>query len=478
MNGARAYWAPAAWIDGAWREAVLLEVGADGHWAEVRAGTPAPAGAELLAGPAMPGLVDAHSHAFQRAFAGLAERRDGDDDDFWSWRDRMYRVANVVTPESLRAIAAHLYVELLRGGYTQVCEFHYLQHRPDGAPYDDPLALSMALADAAADAGIGLTLLPVLYERAGFAAPELRRDQRRFRASADDAWQRSREFERRVAAAGRASLVPLNAGLAIHSVRAAAGGSIARLRELAHGFDGPIHIHAAEQRAELADCVAATGATPVAWLAAQGWLDERWQLVHATHVDAREIAAVAAAGAGVVVCPGTEGNLGDGFTDVPAWLAADVDLAVGSDSHVTRSWREELRWLEYGQRLRLERRNVCAQPRGAADAPRARPARPRPDTAASLFERARAGGGRAAGHARWGLQAGARADLLVIDPDDASLLGLPRARWLDALVFSSPGRPWRDVMVAGRWALRHHHHANVERISAGFAQVMGELWGT
>jgi formimidoylglutamate deiminase len=470
------FWAPAAWVDGGWKQSVVLEVDARGHWSRIDAGTPAPDDAERLAGPVLPGLVDAHSHAFQRAFAGLAERRDGDDDDFWSWRDRMYKVANAVTPESLRAIAAHLYVELLRGGYTQVCEFHYLQHQADGTPYDDPLALSMALADAAADAGVGLTLLPVLYERAGFTAPALRPDQRRFHAGAADVWQRSREFTSRVAAAGRASLVPLNAGLAIHSVRAAAASSIVELRRLAHEFDGPIHVHVAEQRAELRDCVAATGRTPVAWLAGQGWLDARWQLVHATHVDAAEIAATAASGAGVVICPGTEGNLGDGFTDVPAWLAADVDLAIGSDSNVTRSWREELRWMEYGQRLKLERRNVCALPRGATAAPPGRTPRPQPDTAASLFESARAGGGRAAGHARWGLTVGARADLLVVDPDDASLIGLPRARWLDALVFSSPGRPWRDVMVAGRWALRHHHHAQVERIGAGFAKAMGELW--
>ena len=470
------YWAPAAWIAGGWQRDVLLEVDANGHWSRVDAGVPAPQEVERLAGPVLPGLVDAHSHAFQRAFAGLAESRPEDSDDFWSWRDRMYKVANAVTPESLRAIAAHLYVELLRGGYTQVCEFHYLQHRADGTPYDDPLALSMALADAAADAGIGLTLLPVLYERAGFTAPSLRPDQRRFHAGARDVWQRSQEFNARVAAAGRASLVPLNAGLAIHSVRAAAAESIVELRKLAHEFDGPIHVHVSEQRAELRDCVAATGQTPVAWLASQGWLDARWQLVHATHVDAGEIAATAASGAGVVICPSTEGNLGDGFTDVPAWLAADVDLAMGSDSNVTRSWREELRWMEYGQRLKLERRNVCAQPQGVANAARGR-ARPQPDTAASLFERARAGGGRAAGHATWGLAVGARADLLVIDPDDASLVGLPPSRWLDALVFSSPGRPWRDVMVAGRWALRHHHHAQVERISAGFAKAMQELWG-
>jgi formimidoylglutamate deiminase len=480
MTAAQRYWAPAAWIEGGWQQSVVLEIDAQGRWSHIAAGVPAPHAAEHLAGPVLPGLVDAHSHAFQRAFAGLAESRDGrtgESDDFWSWRDRMYRVANAVTPESLRAIAAHLYVELLRGGYTQVCEFHYLQHQADGTPYDDPLALSMALADAAADAGIGLTLLPVLYERAGFTAPSLRPDQRRFQAGAHDVWRRSQEFNARVGAAGRAGEVPLNAGLAIHSVRAAAAESIVQLRRLAHEFDGPIHVHVSEQRAELRDCVAATGRTPVAWLASQGWLDSRWQLVHATHVDAAEIAATAASGAGVVICPGTEGNLGDGFTDLPAWLAAGVDLAIGSDSNVTRSWREELRWMEYGQRLRLERRNVCAQPQGVAGAAHGRTPRPQPDTAASLFERARAGGGRAAGHASWGLQAGARADMLVIDPDDASLVGLPRARWLDALVFSSPGRPWRDVMVAGRWALRKHHHAQVERIGAGFARAMAELWG-
>ena len=243
-----------------------------------------------------------------------------------------------------------------------------------------------------------------------------------------------------------------------------------RLPRLAGGFDGPLHIHVSEQRAEVADCLAATGHPPIAWLAAQGWLDARWQLVHATHAAPEEIAAVGASGAGVVLCPATEGNLGDGLADVPAWLAAGVDLAIGSDSQATRSWREELRWLEYGQRLKLERRNVCAQP--------VHPRAPQPDTAASLFENARAGGGRAAGQAAWGLEPGARADLLVADPDDASLAGLPHARWLDALVFSSPSRPWRDVMVAGRWALRVHHHPHVGRITGAFAQAMAEVWGT
>jgi formimidoylglutamate deiminase len=468
MSEARPLWARHAWVEGRWRRDVLLSIGQDGRWTRIEPDQPPPPDAEVLDGPALPGLVDAHSHAFQRAFAGLAERRESARDDFWSWRDRMYRAANAVTPATLRAIAAQLDVELLAGGYTHVCEFHYLQHDVDGTPYDDPLALSMALAEAASAAGIGLTLLPVLYERAGFAAPRLRDDQLRFHASAEDVWLKCREFRRRVRALAPDAHARLDAGLAIHSVRAAEASAIATLRRLAEGFDGPLHIHVSEQRAEVADCLAATGHPPIAWLAAQGWLDARWQLVHATHASADEIAAVAQAGAGVVLCPSTEGNLGDGLADLPGWLAAGADPAIGSDSQVTRGWREELRWLEYGQRLVLEKRNIAARP----DDDR----RPEPATASRLFEAALAGGARAAGWSAWGLRSDARADLLVADPDDPALLGLPPDRALDALVFSSPTRPWRDVMVAGRWAVREGRHPEAARIAADFAQAMHALW--
>ena len=447
------YWAPRAWIDGRWAEAVLLRVGDDGHWAEVRAGTPAPPQAERLAGPVLPGLVDAHSHAFQRAFAGLSERRDSAQDDFWSWRDRMYRVALRLTPEQLRAVAAVLYAELLQGGYTQVCEFHYLQHDPAGRPYEDPLCLSWALADAAADAGIGLTMLPVLYQRAGFKQPTLRDDQRRFATDADAVLA----LQRGLQGSGRPLL---NAGVAIHSLRAATPDAIARLVD---GLDEvPIHIHVAEQTAEVDDCLQATGLRPVEWLARHTALDTRWQLVHATHSTRGEIDAVARSGAGVVICPSTEGNLGDGLADIPGWLQAGVPMALGSDSHVTRAWPEELRWLEYGQRLLHRQRNV-----GAA------PAQGEPATAARLFNRALPAGGCAAGFKAWGLTVGARADLLVLDTQDTTLLGVPDERVLDALVFSSPGRPFRDVMVAGRWALRGHRGADT---AARFADTMRALW--
>jgi formimidoylglutamate deiminase len=422
--------------------------------------TPPPA-ATPLAAPVLPGLENAPSHAFQRGFAGLAERREHEGhDDFWSWRDRMYDVALRITPDQLRAIAAHLYIELLRGGYTQVCEFHYLQHREDGTPYDDPLTMSWSLADAATDAGIGLTVLPVLYERAGFLQPRLRDDQRRFASNADIIWA----MQEGIGASDR----PLvNAGLAVHSLRAAAPGSITDLRVLAARFDGPIHIHVAEQLQEVDDCLTATGERPMAWLLREGHLDARWQLVHATHSTADEIDGVAQSGAGVVLCPSTEANLGDGVCDLSGWLAAGVPLSIGSDSNVTRAWREELRLLEYGQRLTLRQRNVSAAPGlGVAS------------TAERLWMRMEAGGGRPAGFERWGLQVGARADLLVVDSQEPALLGMPPARWLDALVFSGPEQPWRDVMVAGRWAVREHRHAGAAALAERFERAMQALWGT
>ena len=459
-------WAPRAWLsthDGSagWRDQVLLRIGSNGCWDEIipDVHTP-PDGAQVLSGPLLPGLVNAHSHAFQRAFAGLSERREqAATDDFWSWRDRMYGVALRITAEQLRAVAAQLYVELLRGGYTQVCEFHYLQHAPDGQPYADPAALSWALADAASEAGIGLTVLPVLYERAGFAQPALRADQRRFASTPASV----HSLQRAVQVAHR----PLvNSGVAIHSLRAASSASITELLRRVGDDAMPVHIHVAEQTAEVDDCMQATGARPIDWLAREAWLDARWQLVHATHASATEIDAVAASGAAVVVCPSTEANLGDGVIDLPGWLAAGVPISIGSDSHVTRAWVDELRALEYSQRLQLRRRNVAAAPeRGVAS------------TAARLFSAVQAGSGGAAGFVHWGLAAGARADALVLDSLDSAMLGVPSLHTLDALVFSGPSPLWRDVMVAGRWVVAGGLHPGSASIAARFEAAMREIWG-
>jgi formimidoylglutamate deiminase len=454
------FWAPHAWVQGRWQPGVCLEVDAQGHWSQITAGiaTP-PQGASVLAGPVLPGMVNAHSHAFQRAFAGLAERRTSETDDFWSWRDRMYGVALRVTPDQMQAIAAQLYVEMLQGGYTQVCEFHYLQHQQDGTPYDDPATMAWALADAAQQAGLGFTLLPVLYERAGFTQAALRPDQRRFASTPVLVAALQRDMV-------NASRPLANAGVAIHSLRAASPESIRALLAEVGNADMPIHIHVAEQMQEVNDCLAHTGQRPLQWLVQENLLDTRWQLVHATHANGAEISGISKQGAGIVICPSTEGNLGDGLTDVPGWLQAGVPMAIGSDSHVCRQWPEELRWLEYGQRLNLQRRNVAGSPAHYAGS-----------TAERLFAAALSAGGPAAGQKTWGLRAGARADALVLDTQSPGLIGVPASHTLDTLLFASDRPAFKDVYVAGRQVIADGRHVEQANIATRFSQVMQNLWG-
>jgi formimidoylglutamate deiminase len=447
-------WAPRAWVSNAWAVGVTLHVDAQGRWADVITDTGCPAHAEVLPGPVLPGLINAHSHAFQRAFAGLSERRDSERDDFWSWRDRMYDVALRITPEQLQAVATHLYAELLAGGYTHTCEFHYLHHAEDGQPYSalgaDDAAMSEALAQAAQRTGMGLTMLPVLYERAGFGQPMLRADQRRFATDVARVL-RLRDTVRSW------NLPNVDAGVAIHSLRAAAPASIRELVHACASDPAPIHLHIAEQTGEVDDCLTATGLRPIEWLTREVALDARWQLVHATHATPHEVSAVAATGAGVVLCPGTEANLGDGLCDLPRWLQSGTPLSLGSDSNVARSWPEELRVLEYGQRLSLRQRNVAADPASQSS------------TAARLFERCLTGGAAAAGQARWGLVSGARADLVLLNDSDPALIGLPASHLLDGLVFAAPSHPFLRTMVAGHWLPRRH-------TGTAFADAMNALW--
>jgi formimidoylglutamate deiminase len=434
--------------------AVTLRADADGRWSEIVADSPCPSDADIVPGAVIPSLVNAHSHAFQRAFVGLSERRDTDRDDFWSWRDRMYQVALRITPDQLYAVAAHLYGELLAGGFTHTCEFHYLHHAPDGQRYaavgaHDALMCEV-LARAAHDTGMGLTVLPVLYERAGFRDPELRTDQRRFATDVDTVL-RLRDIVRAW------SLPRVHAGVAIHSLRAASPSAMHALVRACDGDMAPIHLHIAEQTDEVADCIAATGLRPIEYLTREFPVDARWQLVHATHALPNEIDAVAASGAGVILCPGTEANLGDGRADLPRWLRTGTPIAIGTDSHVARSWPEELRLLEYGQRLALRQRNVSADP-GTT-----------PSTVERLMARCASGGAAAVGEASWGLVVGARADLLLVHDADAALIGIPASHLLDALVFASPAQPFARVMVAGRWVRRRD-------TTAAFADAMRALW--
>jgi formimidoylglutamate deiminase len=451
------FFAPLAWVRGGWVRDVLLEADGQGRWMRVLPGADLAQhlGATKLAGPVLPGLVNAHSHAFQRAMAGLTERSAGSDDDFWSWRDRMYRAANRISPEQLEAVAAFLYAELLQAGYTHVCEFHYLHNDVTGAPYADAAEMARALARAAHRTGIGLTLLPTLYMRAGFGATGLRDDQRRFASTPESVMQIARTV-RSGAISDR-----ITAGIALHSLRAVDKVALREAAAAANEESMPVHIHIAEQRREVEDCIAAHGQRPVEFLMSQTPVDQRWNMVHATQCTAHELTDLRRTGAAIVLCPSTEANLGDGIFDLPSWMGQSGNWSVGSDSHVTRSWREELRLLEYSQRLNLRKRNVAANAAVAES------------SAAALFQGAVDGGAAAAGLPLAGLQAGQRADFVVIDRDTPELAGVPDDHLLDALVFSSPESRFAKVFVAGEQALAGDE---IDELAHGMREAMSRLW--
>jgi formimidoylglutamate deiminase len=458
-SGIKTFFAPQAWVQGAWAQDVLLTVAASGSWHSVQPGATAQQveGATRLPGPVLPGLVNAHSHAFQRAMAGLTERRRAGahaSDDFWSWRDRMYSAANRITPEQLEAIATQLYAELLAGGYTQVCDFHYLHNDVSGAAYADPAEMSLALVRAAQRTGIGLTLLPTLYMRSGFKAAGLREDQRRFSSTPESVMRVVEQVQRQTQGDAR-----INVGVAVHSLRAAGPAALHELSTAAKEAGLPVHIHIAEQTQEVEDCLEHTGQRPIEWLLNNADVDARWNLVHATHATPAELLGVQGRGAAIVICPATEANLGDGVFDLPAYAAAGGRWSIGSDSHVTRSWPEELRLLEYSQRLALRQRNIAAR------------VLHNESSAAGLFEAALAGGFPATGRMQAGLAPGHRADFVTLDLESPALLGVPAGYLLDALVFSSPGAAFGEVFVAGeRVAAPSPERAQV------FAHAMRELW--
>lgn len=446
-----------------WRENVLLRVDDAGFIVAIEdvGDASASAEAEVVRGTAVPALCNAHSHAFQRAMAGQAEWRGasqerGGDDSFWTWRERMYDLALRLSPADLRAIAAQLYIEMLKAGFTQVCEFHYVHHAENGAPYASPTALSEAIFEAAAETGIGLTHLPVLYQTADFGNVPASARQRRFLNATADFLKLAERLAR------LAENHPLaNTGLAFHSLRAvppeAMRDVLAAQRE-----PRPIHIHISEQRREVEACLAATGQRPVEWLLANAAVDERWSLIHATHMTAGETEALARSGAVAVICPTTEANLGDGLFALPQYLAAGGRIAIGSDSHVSVSATEELRWLEYGQRLMLEKRNVAASEQ-------------EPHTGARLWRLAASGGAQSAGVATGRIAVGCRADLLVLDDDAPALFGLSGNTLLDAFIFAGQPNPIRHVMAAGRWRVTNGRHAGEDAAATAYRQTMQRL---
>ncbi len=419
---------------------------------------------ERVAGFVVPGMPNAHSHAFQRALAGRAEARAAARDSFWTWRHAMYAIANEVDAADLRAIATLLFVEMLEAGYTSVAEFHYL-HRGRGGGWDlgsdGTPATWDAIRAAARDTGIGLTLLPTLYQAADFGAVPLRPDQQRFRSTTTEFLD---AIGRRLAA-DRATEAPgMRTGIAFHSLRAV---SIETIREVAAHLRAlepalPVHIHVAEQRREVRACERATGARPIDWLLRAGVVDEHWCLVHCTHATRAELVAVADAGATICVSISTEANLGDGFFDTLTFRAAQGGLAIGSDSQSTVDPTEELRWLEYQQRLRRRRRNVLATAE-------------EPHVGTGLWRTAALAGARALGQAVGEIAAGRRADWIALDPSHPALAGAAPEAALDHLLFAGGRHAIREVYVAGRRVLTEHRHPLRAAAAAGYREALRRI---
>lgn len=438
-----------------WCADVRLRAGADGRWSEVVAGQPA-AGLPRLGRFVLPGMPNLHSHAFQRAMAGDAERFGRADDSFWSWREAMYAHAGRVDPDSLRAIARWLYTEMLELGYTRVCEFHYVHHRPDGAPYPAADAMSQALIAAAEEAGMGLTLLPTLYQRGGLRDEPLAPRQRRFACANDDFLALCAGL------AAREDGARLRVGAAIHSLRAVSGPALQALLDEAFWEGRPLHIHVAEQRREVEECLAVHGRRPIERLYDLVDVDARWCLVHATHASASELDLIARSGAVVGICTTTEANLGDGCFDLGGLRVRGGAFGIGSDSHVGLDPREELRWLEYQARLASGRRTVFG------DSSRA-------DVAANLWLEAVSGGARACGARPAGLQVGADADWLVLDEDDPALAGAGPEQVLGRWLFAPARRSPREVGSAGRLCVSAGRHHAREAHASGWRAALAAI---
>jgi len=447
-----------ALLPSGWASDVLLEWSDEGLLTRVQAGEE-PGRHPQAAGPVLPGMPNVHSHSFQRAMAGLAERRGHPTDDFWTWREEMYRLVERLEPEDIEAIGAQLYVEMLKHGYTSVGEFHYLHNDRDGRPYGDPAELAHCVVTGASAAGIALTLLPVLYAHGGFGHKPLSKAQRRFRSDPASVFEVLREV-----ASFHAPSPLLRLGVAPHSARAVDALLLTETVQLATSLDPamPIHMHVSEQQGEVAECVASHGTTPLTWIAELVPLDARWTLIHATHLTGVEMRRAAEAQACVGLCPMTEANLGDGIFDFLPWFERGAAWGIGGDSHVSVSPFEELRALEYSQRLRLRVRVVASE-------------EDRPDVAANLWSAAAAGGARSLGQPAGEIAPGRRADLVILDNDDVDFEGLPASARLGVAIFSGNSNRVRDVFVGGRTVIEQGHHPDEEPTREAFRAALARL---
>jgi formimidoylglutamate deiminase len=440
-----------ALLAGGWANDVRIELN-DGRISRIAPGVQATSADEKHA-ILVPGMPNLHSHAFQRGMAGLAETRGPGADSFWSWRDVMYRFALSMTPDQVEAVASQLYVEMLEAGFTRVGEFHYLHHDKDGNPYANIAEMAERIAAASSQTGIALTLLPVFYAHSGFGGQAPNDGQRRF---INDVNRFGRLVE-----ASRKAVQTLNqavVGIAPHSLRAATPGELAAILPLADG--GPIHIHIAEQVKEVDDCIDWSGARPVEWLLDNQPVDKHWCLIHATHMNGAETNGMARSGAVAGLCPVTEANLGDGTFPAGLFTEAGGAFGVGSDSNILIGVADELRQLEYSQRLAHRARNLLAAP-GQSNG-------------RNLFDRALAGGSRALGVGGAGLAGDACADFVALDANHPSLAGKRGDQILDAWIFAN-GAPVDSVWVGGEKVVENGRHKGRQRIAERFRRVMVEL---
>jgi formimidoylglutamate deiminase len=439
-----AYFAHDALLPGGWARDVRIEIDGSGDISSVSPGA-SPEKAERLSGPVLPGMANLHSHAFQRAMAGLTEMRGPGEDDFWTWRELMYHFVERVSPQQAQAIATQLYIEMLEHGYTAVGEFHYVHH---------PAGMMMSHLEAARASGIAITLLPSLYRWSGFGRRPLEPRQKRFLSGARVIMAQIESLRRDVSP-------DIRLGAAPHSLRAVDPES---LKELVAALpaDAPVHIHAAEQTKEVDECKAALGKRPVEWLLSEMRIDKRWCVVHATHVSQDELKGLAASGAVAGLCPTTEGNLGDGIFPLVDYRAAGGRFGIGGDSHVSRDPAEELRLLEYFQRVNARKRNLITSETSKA-------------VGTTLWLEAAAGGAQALGRRMGALAPGMRADLVVLDKENSDLTGRSGDAIANALIFSGANRLVRDVMVAGRWVVQEKRHAKAQAAASAYKRVLEDL---
>ncbi|WP_315799557.1 formimidoylglutamate deiminase [Bradyrhizobium sp. SZCCHNR1002] len=442
-----------ALLPAGWAEDVQVVIN-NGAITQVSAGVP-PTSDDEQHEVAIPGIASLHSHAFQRGMAGLAETSGHSTDTFWTWRETMYRFALSMRPEDVEAVATLLYVEMLERGFTRVGEFHYLHHDRDGTPYADIAEMAVRIAAAAQSSGIGLTLLPSFYAHGGFGGAAPHDGQRRFICDVD-------RFAKLLAACRKAisSLPGSNLGIAPHSLRAVAPDELTAVLPLADG--GPVHIHAAEQVKEVEDCLAWSGRRPVQWLLDHHAVDARWCLIHATHMTADETAVLANSGATAGLCPVTEASLGDGIFPAREFLRARGRIGIGTDSNVLVGVSDELRQLEYGQRLTHRERNVLTSG-------------PEASTGRTLFDAALAGGAQALAQSFAGLQVGARADIVTLDLSHPSLAGRTQDVLLDGWIFATSSEAVDCVWAGGAKVVQGGHHRSREAARRGFNRAVRRL---